>query len=161
MMLYDFPGRLETAPVVPEDIASGSEDINTFSRDLFTGIYFLLDGEQVVYVGQTLSISSRIYDHHRSSKKFNRFAWVRCKPELLNDWEGYYIGSLLPKYNGGIPPNSHYMAYKRLKKTVKQKAGIILKNELDLIERGIYRFSMSGKPNVYYYSVSETLEVFS
>ena len=159
--MYDFPGRLVAPPVVPDDITRVSEDISTFSRDLFTGIYFLLDNEKVVYVGQTLSISSRIYDHHKSSKKFNRFAWVRCKPELLNDWEGYYIGTFLPKYNGGIPPNSHFMAFKRLKRTVKQKTGTIIKNEFDLITKGIYRFSMTGKPDIYYYSVSETLEVFN
>ena len=65
--MYDFPGRLVAPPVVPDDITRVSEDISTFSRDLFTGIYFLLDNEKVVYVGQTLSISSRIYDHQRNS----------------------------------------------------------------------------------------------
>ena len=80
-------------------------------------IYFLLDEEEVVYVGQTSNFLNRIVSHERSDK-VNKL-WVdgrlqNCNPQLkkfnniyikhthkdhLDHYEEKYIRIYLPKYN--------------------------------------------------------------
>lgn len=67
------------------------------------GIYFLLSDGVVVYVGQSKLILSRVASHiAEATKVFDAVAFVRCKPENLNDFERRYIEKLLPKYNRAI-----------------------------------------------------------
>lgn len=62
------------------------------------GVYFLLDGEEVVYIGQSVSIYSRIAQHQ--DKNFDRFAFVPCRPNELDVLESLYIHCLRPRMNG-------------------------------------------------------------
>lgn len=62
-----------------------------------SGVYFLIDEDKIVYVGQSVNIYARIPQHHE--KKFDRYAYVPCKPRLLNILESLYIHCLQPKLN--------------------------------------------------------------
>ncbi len=71
-----------------------------------TGIYFLLDGDDVVYVGQSRNVYSRISSH--PVKNFNRYAFVPCAVESLDKLESLYIHLLRPKLNGRKPDGSPF-----------------------------------------------------
>ncbi|HCR1527294.1 GIY-YIG nuclease family protein [Morganella morganii] len=71
-----------------------------------TGIYFLLDGDDVVYVGQSRNVYSRISSH--PAKNFNRYAFVPCAVEALDKLESLYIHLLRPKLNGRKPDGSPF-----------------------------------------------------
>jgi len=63
-----------------------------------TGVYFLIDGNRVVYVGQSTNVYSRIVEHH--DKVFERFAFIPCDREMLDKLESLYIHILRPPFNG-------------------------------------------------------------
>jgi len=69
------------------------------------GIYFLLDGKRVVYVGQSKSVRARIGNHLSStSKTFDSYWMIEIKSaEDLNLTEARYIDALQPKYNKAMP----------------------------------------------------------
>jgi len=63
-----------------------------------SGVYFLLDGNEVVYVGQAVNVYSRIGQH--TDKQFNRYAFVPCPIDALDRLESLYIHCLRPRLNG-------------------------------------------------------------
>lgn len=66
------------------------------------GIYFLVDGGHVVYVGQSVNVPARIGSHQKEGlKKFTRTAWIPCPSHCLDLLETIYIIAIRPKYNGG------------------------------------------------------------
>lgn len=62
------------------------------------GVYFLLDGDDVVYVGQAVDVYSRIGQH--KDKRFDRYAFVPCPVDALDMLESLYIHCLRPRLNG-------------------------------------------------------------
>jgi len=64
------------------------------------GVYFLVKDEEVIYVGQSVNIYSRISEHRH--KQFDKYAFVPCSVDLLNKLESLYIHVLRPKLNGNI-----------------------------------------------------------
>lgn len=64
------------------------------------GVYFLINDDQVVYVGQSLNVYSRIAQH-KNNKQFERFAFIPCPPTVLDRLESIYIHCLRPTLNGG------------------------------------------------------------
>jgi hypothetical protein len=75
-----------------EEISSGALAWHNSS-----GVYFLLDGDEVVYVGQAKSVYQRIGCH--VDKKFDRYAYVPCPLDMLDKLESLYIHCLQPKLN--------------------------------------------------------------
>jgi hypothetical protein len=66
------------------------------------GIYFLRFEGRIVYVGQSRSVYSRLSMHKaEKTKKFDRVTFFPCAMEKLNEFEGFFINLLEPKYNGG------------------------------------------------------------
>lgn len=64
-----------------------------------TGVYFLMRGKRVVYVGQSTNMLARLAQHQQG-KKFDRFACIPCSPEELDALEALYIHLLKPELNG-------------------------------------------------------------
>ena len=52
-------------------------------------IYFLMDGDEVVYVGQSKTGLARPYSH--KDKKFTKIAIINCKESELDDKETEFI----------------------------------------------------------------------
>jgi hypothetical protein len=67
------------------------------------GIYFLFDGEDLVYVGQSNNVLSRVQTHAAKSVQFDRYAVVECQLNELNELEGKYITQYKPKLNKRMP----------------------------------------------------------
>lgn len=73
------------------------------------GIYFLFRNEEVVYVGQSLDIPSRLYVHFRSQTQgFTSYSVIPCEEAHLNDLEAFYILKFCPIGNKSVPQNSLY-----------------------------------------------------
>jgi hypothetical protein len=69
-----------------------------------SGVYFLIDGAEVAYVGQSVNVHSRIGMH--AAKQFDKYAFVPCEPDALNKLESLYIHCLRPKLNATNPDQS-------------------------------------------------------
>ena len=70
-------------------------------------MYFLFDGDFLVYVGQSLNICSRV-GAHLKDKKFDFIATYPVKAEELTTRELINIYNFKPKYNQDIPTESDY-----------------------------------------------------
>lgn len=103
--------------MIYDELASESE-IKRFAQPVVRecGVYFLLDDDEIVYVGQSTDIEARISVHYNQKKKrFNRYTYLSCSAEYLNDIEAHYIVHLAPKYNVKLPENSRWATVKDIK----------------------------------------------
>lgn len=67
------------------------------------GIYFLCKGEDVVYVGQSVTPSSRIATHSQDANKdFDRVYLLPVPESELNNVEAAFIHHIKPAQQGGI-----------------------------------------------------------
>ncbi len=66
-----------------------------------SGVYFLYRGHELQYIGQSVSIFRRIYDHLSAGVDFDSFAFVEFDPSELLEWEARYIAKFEPPLNGG------------------------------------------------------------
>lgn len=64
----------------------------------FTGVYFLISENKIVYVGQSVNVYARISGH--THKKFDSFTVLPCPKEHLNLLESLYIHMFDPPLNG-------------------------------------------------------------
>lgn len=75
------------------EIISKSEPLRSNS-----GIYFLIKNSEIVYVGQSVDVYSRMACHRRE-KEFDRFHIIPCEKEHLLEIEAKYIAKFNPKLN--------------------------------------------------------------
>ena len=61
-------------------------------------VYFLFDGDELVYIGQTRQFLGARLQEHRG-RVFNRVYFVRVKSGFLDEVEMFYIKLYQPKYN--------------------------------------------------------------
>lgn len=63
-----------------------------------SAVYFLIQGNRVVYVGPAANVHKRLGEH--KDKEFDRFACIPCHREQLDVLESLYIHALRPALNG-------------------------------------------------------------
>ena len=68
-------------------------------------IYFLFDGDEIVYIGQSINPYSRITQHIKK-KKFSHVRFLPCSSRRMNYWEQKLISKYNPKYN--VTHNKRY-----------------------------------------------------
>jgi hypothetical protein len=91
------PRVLEANHVIPykhDDILAAA-----IPTRLPSGVYFLIDGREVVYVGQSADILSRIATHRKQGRRFDRFTYIECEPEKMDELEAQYIAAFAPRLN--------------------------------------------------------------
>ncbi len=84
-----------------------------------TGIYFLIESNEneIVYIGQSLDIMSRIMQHQRDIlKDFDAFSILECSPEFLSTLEAHFIYKFHPRLNRSFPVNRIYKSLEQIKK---------------------------------------------
>lgn len=80
-----------------------------------SGIYFLFRRGEVVYVGQSETICTRVAQHMADKKKvFDSYSWVRVKKDDLNFMETAYIQRFRPEDNGNGGPMQRQEFAKRV-----------------------------------------------
>lgn len=80
------------------------------------GIYFLFDGDEVVYVGQSsCNIRGRISDHmgNDSQKPFTHYGWIVLPTEEVQTAEDEAIMRYRPRHNSKYPGKNKRQAWER------------------------------------------------
>lgn len=83
-------GLLDEAALV--EAASSWQDL--------CGVYFLIAGGRVRYVGQAVQVYARLAVHAREKEPFDQVAVIACEPKDLDVLESLYIHRLRPEWNG-------------------------------------------------------------
>lgn len=97
-LVTSIPSRvLEANAAIPYKHAEILEA--TIPSVIASGVYFLVKGAEVVYVGQSLDMLHRIARHRREGKEFDGYACVECAPDRLDDLEAQYIAAFAPRHN--------------------------------------------------------------
>ncbi len=91
--------EVESTFKLPEKLVPMRKHLTEFTAFAQPCVYFLLDGDDVVYVGQSVSLQTRIISH-KKDKKFDRVVYISCDRERLDEVEGTFIRALKPKFNG-------------------------------------------------------------
>lgn len=98
-----------------------------------TFIYFLVQNQNVVYVGQTTKGLSRVYEH-LSSKQFSNIYVIPCDKSDLDYLEDFYIFKYAPIYNKQPNRECRFALSKVIRKLKDKYSGInITKRKLNLI----------------------------
>lgn len=63
------------------------------------GIYFLISGGEIVYIGKSKNVSGRLRDHIKNGRGFDRFTVHHCTEEELDGLEKKYISAFNPAQN--------------------------------------------------------------
>jgi len=85
--------------LIPESLEEIKGDLYPVCTTLEEcGVYFLVDNGEVVYVGQSINVSSRVSNHFKDKTFEHAFAIACCAAEL-DDVERKWIDKLLPIYN--------------------------------------------------------------
>lgn len=86
----DSKGLLDVASIVRKSIR----------YDQICGIYFLIRGQEIVYIGQSMNVLSRLSQHYaEQTKVFDSFYLLECREANLNHTEALYIAKFAPIYN--------------------------------------------------------------
>ena len=101
-----FPNTSENGKEYSYDDIVGNASNFLHKGGEYCGVYFLICDDEIVYVGKSVNIKSRLDQHsmdeHRN-KNFNKYYVVLCDPKEVNSLEAYYILKFRPKYNIAIP----------------------------------------------------------
>ena len=84
-------------------IQGNSLDIKTNQHNFNKGVhfvYFLMDNNDVVYVGMSSTIGSRLKLHKQTDKIFGKYIAIECPDKSVQKrLEEFLIASMRPKYN--------------------------------------------------------------
>ena len=103
---------------------------------LVRGIYFLFDGSNLVYIGQSENIFKRV-PIHLETKKFDNWNYIEFVEDDLNILEAEFILKYQPKYNKSIPKNNRWLSQSLIKKIHNigkvETNRMVLNNEVECI----------------------------
>jgi hypothetical protein len=72
------------------------------------GVYFLVEGDEVVYVGQSVNPMARIGQHMKEKKGlFSRAFFIAVPLFMLDSVEGGFIKMLSPRLNSAAGPRAY------------------------------------------------------
>jgi predicted GIY-YIG superfamily endonuclease len=97
---------------IPPELSKHSKNLWEFPTQSSPCVYFLIDGVDIVYVGQSKNLSTRIISH-KKDKNFTRVIYMVVAENDLDKVERFYEEELLPKYN-----KAHYV------KKLKEEKGL-------------------------------------
>lgn len=74
------------------------------------GVYFLIQNEKIVYIGQSTNIFKRLYEHKKDKdKSWDAYSYIECSAGELDIVESMYIFKYEPIYNSySQEPNYQY-----------------------------------------------------
>jgi hypothetical protein len=93
-------------------------DFLTFVKCNSCFVYFLLQDDEVVYVGQTTAGLTRPFSHH--DKEYNFIKVMPCRYEELDETEDYYISKYKPIYNRSRNHNVIF-SLQRIKRIIREQ----------------------------------------
>lgn len=106
----------ETSNITTKDIFEMSVEKNF--KFTIVGIYFLIWENELVYIGKSNDVYTRIKQH--KDKIFDRYAIIECPIEELELWEGIFIHQFKPELNKNLPDLKRFKC--QFKTTYQSKA---------------------------------------
>lgn len=73
-----------------------------------SGVYFLFQGDECVYVGQARNFADRSEQHKRNGVEWSSHAYFEVPKFFAADVEAYYIRRIKPPLNASFPPSRMY-----------------------------------------------------
>ena len=122
------------------------------------GIYFLIKGDEIVYIGQTTVGESRIHQHKTARKiDFDFYAFFECNQNDLNMAEYANIQAYNPRFNKNKrPPAGHSISIGAMKEKLRKMGFDAYKPDIRKMARDISEGCSIG--NEYYsYSVFDKI----
>mgnify|MGYP003135932711 FL=1 len=95
---YSFNDDIKKPLEIPQEIIHHSEELFELPMVLPPCVYFLIEGVEIVYVGQSINVSARAYQHTQD-KDFSKVLYLPTVKENLDKVERFFIERLQPKYN--------------------------------------------------------------
>ena len=84
---------------IPEEISGISELKECLFQIISSCVYFLCDGKQILYIGQSKNLYSRLSQHVEDGKRFKRVLYFYVQPNELDSVEYKLIKALRPPLN--------------------------------------------------------------
>jgi len=81
-----------------EKIKKLLESASLIEIKIYSGVYLLYKGDDIVYVGKSWNISTRFFDH-KKRKDFDSVKYIPCEADQMDLLEMVLIETLLPLYN--------------------------------------------------------------
>lgn len=100
------PGNVYPTPNCPLGSLLSEDEIYQASEPVkrITGVYFLLNGTKVVYVGSTTDVHRRLLEHRQAKREFDRYLIIEYRTaEHAKAAEKKYIRHLRPRGNDKVP----------------------------------------------------------
>ena len=95
---YSFNDDIKKPLEIPQEIIHHSEELFELPMVLPPCVYFLIEGVEIVYVGQSVNVSARA-NQHTQDKDFSKVLYLPTVKENLDKVERFFIERLQPKYN--------------------------------------------------------------
>jgi hypothetical protein len=73
-----------------------------------SGVYFLFDGDECVYVGETKNFAQRLEQHVDRGLWWTSHVYFEVPKFFSPDVEAYYIHRIKPQFNASYPPSRTY-----------------------------------------------------
>jgi predicted GIY-YIG superfamily endonuclease len=113
-------------------------------------IYFVMQGEDILYIGKTINLVQRWVDHHKWNQLIAlgtpvTIAWLECSDKnLLTQVETALIRQFAPKLNGHVTDKKKDPNYGLLRGLVPQD--LLKRFKIYCVENGIDTLSRLGEP---------------
>jgi hypothetical protein len=78
------------------------------------GIYFLVAGKRIVYVGLSNRIPRRIFQHRDNGVEFDSLTWFEAPEFYMKAIEAYYIERIDPPFNTARPRDNEFSRIAKL-----------------------------------------------
>jgi hypothetical protein len=95
---YSYNDDIKKPAEIPQELIHHSQELFEFPMILPPCVYFLLEGIEIVYVGQSINVSARV-SQHTQDKDFSKVLYLPIVKENLDVVERFFIERLQPKYN--------------------------------------------------------------
>ena len=95
---YSYDDDLKKPKEIPKELIRHTQDLLELPIINPPCVYFLLEGIEIVYVGQSINVSARV-NQHTQDKDFNKVLYMPVVKENLDKVERFFIERLQPKYN--------------------------------------------------------------
>ena len=95
---YSYDDDLKKPLDIPKELIHHSQELLELPIINPPCVYFLLEGVEIVYVGQSINVAARV-NQHIQDKDFNKVLYLPVVKENLDVVERFFIERLQPKYN--------------------------------------------------------------
>lgn len=89
------------------------QNLPRYKAKTICGVYFLFQNNEIVYIGSSMNIETRLQTHKNENKKiFESYSFIEFPVEQILEKELEYFLLYKPKYNKALPNNNFLISIK-------------------------------------------------